>query len=119
LDRRFKLLYITPRLLWFLQVRLLFVLDNRESSCELAASQNVEATLHFFLCVLVRDATERHLVEALLLSVALLASIVFKLVLGLVPNLLGLVSSILFNQSLFVIHLHVDWVVHKSFPITN
>jgi hypothetical protein len=92
----------------------LIFLDNCEASSELSTSKNVEAALNFFFGMLVRNSAKRHIFETLLFLLTFFASFIFKLVFGLVPNLFGFVSRVLFNQSLLIVNLHVYWVVHKS-----
>jgi len=116
LSRSVSLLYVVPGLLWFLKVRLLLALDNVQAAGEVSSSQNIEATLDLFFGVLVRNAAERHMLETLLFREAFLASMVFKLVFCLVPDLFSFVSCVFLNQSLLVVHLHVYWVVHQTFP---
>jgi len=95
---------------------LLHALDNVQAAGEVSSSQNIEATLDLFFGMLVRNAAERHMVETLLFREAFLASMVFKLVFCLVPDLFSFVSCVFLNQSLLVVHLHVNWVVHQTFP---
>ena len=110
------LLNQSPGLWRFLQVCLLILLYNCEACRELSSGKNVEATLHFFFSMLVRNSAKRHIIETLLFLLTFFTSFIFKLVFGLVPYLFSLVSCVLFNQSLFIVNLHVYWIIHESLP---
>ena len=74
--------------------------------------QNVESALDLLLCVLVRDATQGHVLLAIQLCERLLAGDILSLVSNLVALLLVSVSLVFLNESLLVFNFHVHGVVH-------
>lgn len=64
--------------------------------------------------MLVRDASQCHLVATVLFSEALLSGHDLDLLASFVPFLLILIPEVLLIKTLLIFNLHVDWVVHQT-----
>jgi len=90
------------------------VTDDGQAIVELAISQDIKAALHLLLSVFVADAAESHLIVAVLLGKAFLAHLDLNLLAYFVSLLFVLVAHILVNETLWVLDLHIYWVVHET-----
>ena len=109
---------MVPRLPRLLQVLLLLVLQDGQAVVELPIRQDVEATAHLLLRVLVADAAECHLVDAVLLSEALLAHLHLNLLPYIVSLLFVLLTDVFVDEALLVLNLHIDRVIHQAITTT-
>ena len=90
------------------------VTDDGQAIVELAIGQDIKAALHLLLSVFVADAAESHLIVAVLLGKAFLAHLDLNLLAYFVSLLFVLVAHILVNETLWVLDLHIYWVVHET-----
>jgi hypothetical protein len=60
----------------------------------------------------VADATERHLINTVLLSETILSCNSFELLPNLVPFLFVFIPDIFLDESLLILNNHVNWIVH-------
>jgi hypothetical protein len=88
---------LLPSLSWLLDELLLILFDKSQCVWQLASSQDIVTSFDWLLGVLVRNAAESHLVEAVLLGQAFLTCHYFDLLTDFVALLLVFVSDVLFN----------------------
>jgi hypothetical protein len=105
---------VLERVCWLLQILLFLLTDNLQGVWKLAIRKNIETAAHLLFSVLVRDATESHVVETLHLSETLLSGCDLNLLTSFIALLFVLFSNVLFIQALLIFHNHVDWVVHQA-----
>ena len=94
------------------KVLLLLFADHRQRVGQLAIRENVETATDLLFSVFVGDAAERHLIDAVLFSEALLTRLNLDLLTHFVALLLVLLTCVFLNEALWVLHLHIDRVVH-------
>lgn len=80
-------------------------------------SEDVKVASDHLLSVLMALASQRHLVETILLSEALLSCHDLYLLANFVALLLIFVPDILLIEALLIFNLHIDRVVHQTVTI--
>lgn len=78
----------------------------------LTISQDVEATIHLFFCMFMRDSAQSHLINTVLFSKSFFADLDLNLLSNLIALLFVFVTDVLFNQTMRILNLHVNWIIH-------
>ena len=89
-------------------------IDLSQTTLQATIGENIKATIQLLGNSLMRNFLKLHLVESFIFSQSLAACCLLSIVTCLVPLLLVLFSAILVLESIFVLNLHIDRIVHHS-----
>lgn len=96
---------------------MLILFNHLQRGLHVTVSEDIEITSDHLFSVLIALASQRHLVETILLREALLSSHDIDLLFNIVALLLVFVPDILLIEALLIFYLHIDRVIHQTITI--
>ena len=85
-----------------------------KTTLQATIGEDIKASVQLLGNSLMRYFLKRHIVESFIFSQGLAACLLLSVIARLVPLFLVLLSAILVLESIFVLNLHIDRIVHHS-----